>query len=718
MGTFAAPRCFVEEHTIMISKRIIALVLFTAFAAAPSGLHGQWKPLGPYGGPVECFASIGTNIFAGGAHGGVFRSTDSGTSWAAENTGLSGSDVRALAVTGTSIWAGTDNGIYVSTDSGSNWINSGLTNNQVTSLAVVGANIFAGTERNGIFLSTNNGSKWLAASGGIPYDTIFGVSTITAIVAIGSYLFAGTGVGFSGSGDGVFLSTNSGEQWTSVGLSSRSISAFAKIGTRLFVGTDESIFLSGDSGKKWSSVDSGLPSNASVYGLASFGSNLFAGMSNNTFRSTDNGMSWQEVSNGLTNSGDLFAFTMIGANLLTGSDGGIFLSVDSGMNWHVANSGLTNTGRVLTLAMNGTNLFAGIENSVFLATDSGRSWIVTDSGLPNAQVDVLAVSGSNILAGTDGYGVFRSTNNGASWSSSNKGLITSGDAYVVESFAVRGAELFAGTYGYGVFHSSDTGVNWTSGGVQWAAVLSLAFMGGELFAGSDAGIFRSTDNDSSWKAVYGGYTSGPTCTSLGAIGTYLFAGFENDGIFLTTNDGGDWSRRDSGLGDHLTVRTFAVVGTKIFAATPSGVFLSTDSGLSWNSVNAGLTQLDVQSLYLSGNDLIAGTFLAGVWRRSLSEMISPPSAVAEAQPSKQDIRSYPNPFSQSTEIAFVTEAAGYADVSVMNLLGAEVAHLFSGTLGAGEHSFAWNPTGLPDGAYECLVRLNGQVEKLPMMLMR
>jgi len=52
----------------------------------------------------------------------------------------------------------------------------------------------------------------------------------------------------------------------------------------------------------------------------------------------------------------------------------------------------------------------------------------------------------------------------------------------------------------------------------------------------------------------------------------------------------------------------------------------------------------------------------------------------------------------------------------------EVAHLFSGELAAGEHSFVWgNPTGLPglpDGMYECLIRMNGRVETLPMVLAR
>ena len=69
---------------------------------------------------------------------------------------------------------------------------------------------------------------------------------------------------------------------------------------------------------------------------------------------------------------------------------------------------------------------------------------------------------------------------------------------------------------------------------------------------------------------------------------------------------------------------------------------------------------------------------------------------------------------------FMPQASGYADVSIFNQLGVEVGRLFSGELDSGEqHTFAWsNPTALPDGVYECLIRMNGQVETLPIVLIR
>ncbi len=56
------------------------------------------------------------------------------------------------------------------------------------------------------------------------------------------------------------------------------------------------------------------------------------------------------------------------------------------------------------------------------------------------------------------------------------------------------------------------------------------------------------------------------------------------------------------------------------------------------------------------------------------------------------------------------------------MLGVEVARLFSGELGVGEHNFSWDATQagspVPRGTYECLVQMNGLVETLPVVLMR
>jgi len=121
-----------------------------------AGFHAraQWvQTAGPGGGTVSCLAVSGTNLFAGTWSGGVFHSTNNGTSWTAVNPGLTNTSVYSLAVLGTILFAGTDGGVFLSTDNGTSWtaVNNGLTDTLVTSLAVSGANLFAGTSTAGVW---------------------------------------------------------------------------------------------------------------------------------------------------------------------------------------------------------------------------------------------------------------------------------------------------------------------------------------------------------------------------------------------------------------------------------------------------------------------------------------------------------------------------------------------------------------------------------------
>ena len=99
----------------------------------------------------------------------------------------------------------------------------------------------------------------------------------------------------------------------------------------------------------------------------------------------------------------------------------------------------------------------------------------------------------------------------------------------------------------------------------------------------------------------------------------------------------------------------------------------------------------------------------------------PTAGVANADIPSSSIylTSYPNPFSQSTTISFSSPESGVAEITIVNLLGSEVARVFSGEIEAGEHNFEWsNISGLPDGVYQCLIRMNGRVETLPIVLLK
>ncbi|MCX6159697.1 MAG: T9SS type A sorting domain-containing protein [Ignavibacteriae bacterium] len=277
-------------------------------------------------------------------------------------------------------------------------ISNGMGNNKdVRALAVSGTNIFAGTNASGVFLSTNYGTDWIAVNNGLTN------LNVNAIAISGTNLFAGTD-------GGVFLSTNNGNTWIAVnnGLTNLYVNGLTVSGINLFAATDGGAFLSTNNGTNWTSINNGL-TDPLVYFIAVTGTKLFAGTHTKLFLSSNNGITWSRVINGLPNSNEFVAFAVFGTNYFTGTGNrGVFLSTNSGTIWDSVNNGLTYNSVVWSLAVSGTNLFAGTLVGVFLSTNNGTSWINKNQGfntIPN--VAALLISNNYIFAGTQGQSVFR-----------------------------------------------------------------------------------------------------------------------------------------------------------------------------------------------------------------------------------------------------------------------------------------------------------------------
>jgi len=85
----------------------------------------------------------------------------------------------------------------------------------------------------------------------------------------------------------------------------------------------------------------------------------------------------------------------------------------------------------------------------------------------------------------------------------------------------------------------------------------------------------------------------------------------------------------------------------------SGIFISTNNGTSWSTVNSGLIDRNVISLAVNGTDLFAATVFSGVWKRPLSEMITGIKEPNGGLPAEFSLsQNYPNPFNPSTVIRY------------------------------------------------------------------
>jgi photosystem II stability/assembly factor-like uncharacterized protein len=153
-----------------------------------------------------------------------------------------------------------------------------------------------------------------------------------------------------------------------------------------------------------------------------------------------------------------------------------------------------------------------------------------------------------------------------------------------------------------------------SGKLEGISVLALAVNGDDIFAGTDNGVFRSTDNGANWTAVNSGLPEKTIFMCLAASGARIFAGSMGKGVFLSTDRGASWKPVNSGLSD-LRVMSLMIDGEKLFAATTGGgVFLSTDNGVGWAAVNSGLPEgTSVNCIFKSGNSLFAGMDYRGLF---------------------------------------------------------------------------------------------------------
>ena len=126
-----------------------SVLLFCAalwtLAFLPTKSEADWtRSNGPWSATVMDILANGSNLFSATRGGGVFRSTDNGSSWTPLDNGLTNPYVNSLVVSGSSLFAGTTTlyggiggGVFRSTDNGTNWMaaSTGLTNTNVWSLA-------------------------------------------------------------------------------------------------------------------------------------------------------------------------------------------------------------------------------------------------------------------------------------------------------------------------------------------------------------------------------------------------------------------------------------------------------------------------------------------------------------------------------------------------------------------------------------------------------
>jgi hypothetical protein len=208
---------------------------------------------------------------------------------------------------------------------------------------------------------------------------------------------------------------------------------------------------------------------------------------------------------------------------------------------------------------------------------------------------------------------------------------------------------------------------------------------------------RSTDAGQTWQKLGTGMAGSVlTICSKAHEPDLLFAG-TGSGLYKSTDDGSTWTRK----GAMTTVRAI-VLDTlnpdNAYCATGAGVYASADGGETWQTFNTGLGVTDVLSLALRSGpvpELFAGTNGGSVYKTDL------PTAIGDRLPAHlrtcaPALSIAPNPCSGRALLS--ARVSSPARVTVSDIAGRRV---WTGSLTPAENSLAL--PGLSAGVY--LVRL-------------
>jgi photosystem II stability/assembly factor-like uncharacterized protein len=301
-----------------------------------------------------------------------------------ESNRLAGRSILDLAVaptTPTTIYAGTDIGLYKSIDGGVSWSSTGLLDPSVNSIAIdplTPTTIYTGTG-SGLFKSTDGGENWISL-------------IRTSVLSLAIDPLTPTTI-YAGSGYGIEKSTSGGEDWTTINNGMETGRYGEHLGTVLTLAIDP------------------ITPTTLYAGTASFTHlGTWRHGQGHIYKSTDGGENWNVI---YASNESIFDITInpITPNILyCALLGGIEKSEDGGAGWDSFSNGIAcaSVNALLIDPSTPTTLYAGLDCGIFKRMDAGE-WNEFSPTLTKNEIISLAVDPAiptTLYVGTKGSGVF------------------------------------------------------------------------------------------------------------------------------------------------------------------------------------------------------------------------------------------------------------------------------------------------------------------------
>lgn len=622
---------------------------------------------------VAIHPSDTTIIYVSSPGGGIWKSTNSGTSWTPLIDFVNSAWMNVFhlcldPLNVNTIYASlSSGGVLKSTNAGVTWSTTGGGPSGTKQVKVhpSNSNIVFAAANNGIWRSTNGGSSWTQTETNTKEDIEFNPSNPDIMYASGS---SGTSC--------VWRSTNNGTSWTAITSGSgitntgRTLIAVSSNNPAVVYAVQASGSLFG---RLYKSTDSGATYTTMVIGNPSSGTNYFGYEPTGTgtsgqatydmaisvnplnvnevhiagiicWKSTNGGSSfvattiWSYPNSTGYNHADVHGLEWVNKTLYSTSDGGVYKSTNNADDWTDLSAGL-GIRQFYRIACSKTDpnvITTGAQDngSTFRRTNgTWVDWLGAD-GMDN----IISPTNAAIAIGTSQYGsIYKTTNSGAS--RTNLSNPTSGNWVTPIVMHPTSHDTVYGGW-QGVFRSVNGGSSFTkiSGTISnYMDALAVAPSNTRyIYASSTTSLFRTTDGGATWTTI----AAPSSITSIfvsknDPLKIWITCNSSTNRVYVSTDGGTTLTNLSTGL-PSLSARSVVVdedAIETIYVGMNIGVYFRDNVTNTWAVHGTGLPLVAVNEVEFqkSGNKLRVATYGRGVWESDLQNTTIPcsdPSSLA------------------------------------------------------------------------------------------
>jgi PKD repeat protein/photosystem II stability/assembly factor-like uncharacterized protein len=616
-------------------------------------------------------------LYVGSPAGGLWTSTNGGTSWATNtdllNQVIGCSDIAIDPINTNIMYLATgdgdasDNptvGLLKSTDGANTWYKTGLnfamgvgrTMSKVL-INPTNTNIILVATSNGIYRSSDAGATFTQATntvGGLPVTGSFKDMELkptdpNTVYACGSEFYRSTDAGLTWTKitSGVPLATNVSRMAIAVTVADPTI-VYMIVGLPGPNYGTEGFYKSTTSGASFAAKVS-TPSMGATPGqqwydicIAANPSNkdeILLGGSTIFNKSTNGGTSWSQIATS-THVDYHDAIYTNGTTCYLSSDGGVWKSTNNGGAWSDLSDGLAISqmygfGQSATNANlliqgwqdNGTNLY------------KGGSWSATNIGGDGMKA-VISWGNDQNMVGTSQYGrIMYSTNAGGSFSPGTTGITeytgAAPNPWVTE---IVEDPSTANTFYCGfskVYKTTNGAANWTAlgtigtGTINVQSIAAVPTTNGQVIWAAKGGtLYKTTNGGTAWTAIAGGLANGSisdiVCHPTNVNKAWVtFSGFSNSiKVYGTVDQGTTWTNLSASI-PNIPVNCITIDkngNDALYIGTDVGAFFKDATMNIWQPFSAGLPNVIVNQLeifYSSPSKIRACTYGRGMWESML-----------------------------------------------------------------------------------------------------